>query len=84
MDHDNLIIIKKNLNNILLYILGEGKKAATKEKITEHFGVTKEVENGKKVKKKMSEEQKLKRMLNRFNGMTEEEVSKRGLPDYLR
>ena len=80
-------IILPLLNRISsLILLGEAKKSVAAEaKITDHFGVTKDIgSGGKKVKKKMSEEQKLKRMLNRFNGMTEEEVSKRGLPDYLR
>jgi mismatch-specific thymine-DNA glycosylase len=59
--------------------------------IAEHFKAEKpkKVEKPKKptksrAKNPMSEEQKLKRLLSRFNGMTEEEVSARGLPDYLR
>lgn len=39
---------------------------------------------GKKRGGKLTEEQKVKRMLNRFNGMSEEEVCRRGLPDYLK
>ena len=46
-------------------------------KITGHF-------KPEKKKGKMTEEQKRQRMLNKFNGMPEEEICKRGLPDYLK
>ncbi len=59
-----------------------GKKQASKElnqpSVANTFKVTK-----KKVAK-TSEETKKKRQVNRFNGMSEEEIAKRGLPDYLK
>ena len=51
--------------------------------VADHFKVQKKPTKSK-AKNPLSEEAKLKRILSRFNGMTEEEVSKRGLPDYLR
>ena len=49
-----------------------GKTTEKQTKITDVF---------KEQKKKDAQK---KRMLNRFNGMSEEEVAKRGLPDYLK
>ena len=36
------------------------------------------------VKEKKMKDEKTKRIVNRFNGMSEEEVAKKGLPDYLK
>ena len=51
--------------------------------IATHFKAEKKTKSAKP-RGKLSEEARLKRSLNRFNGMTEEEVLKRGLPDYLK
>ena len=55
-------------------------------KITEQFKVSKSKSKTSKSKaspKKPKEPKKPKRAINRFNGMSEEEVAKKGLPDYL-
>ena len=55
------------------------------QSVAEHFKVVKREGGGRrKAKKPLTEEQKMKRILNRFNGMTEEQVCQRGLPDYLK
>ena len=56
--------------NRLSKMVGVEKKSKKKSKISDHFGVEKPV--------------KKKRTVNRFNGMSEEEVALRGLPDYLK
>ena len=48
------------------------------KKVTNHFKVS------KKSPKSKDTPAKVKRTLNRFNGMTEAEVAQRGLPDYIK
>ena len=56
-----------------------------KPKVTEHFKVSKSKSKTSKASpKKPKEPKKPKRKINRFNGMSEEEVAKKGLPDYLK
>ncbi len=61
--------------------------AAAVPSVADHFKAEKKPRGTKAIKSKaknpMSEEAKKKRFLNMFNGMTEEEVCARGLPDYL-
>lgn len=49
------------------------------KKIINHFKVSK-----KSPKSNSNTPAKVKRTLNRFNGMTEAEVAQRGLPDYIK
>lgn len=62
------------------YALGKDVKGG-KSSLSMTNGNSKMPNHGKEKKKSRAA---TKRMLNRFNGMTEEEVAKRGLPDYLK
>ena len=55
------------------------KKLSNQKKIINHFKVSK-----KSPKSNSNTPAKVKRTLNRFNGMTEAEVAQRGLPDYIK
>jgi len=57
-------------------------KEPTQPKITNEFKVSKSKKP--KADKKLNKDGKPKRVVNRFNGMSEEEVAKKGLPDYLK